>query len=58
MLINHMVENDDVAKNRINNCAEGRICYSNLWKKITNDLNCAGPPIKDEKSWRKVNIFS
>lgn len=49
-----MLEHRDLAKNKLQNCAQQKMISLNLWPELTTKLNSWGPPVKDISSWRKV----
>lgn len=54
VLAQFMLEHRDLAKNKLQNCAQQKMISLNLWPELTTKLNSWGPPVKDISSWRKV----
>ncbi|XP_055920026.1 uncharacterized protein LOC129951743 [Eupeodes corollae] len=51
MLLNKMQENPEIARGFVK---ESKDKINAFWKRITLELNSAGPPIKTEFEWKKV----
>lgn len=56
VLAEFMLEHSELAKNKLKNCAQGKLKSQNLWRQLTTTLNSWGPPMKDVSSWRKVRL--
>ncbi|XP_049302130.1 uncharacterized protein LOC125775513 [Bactrocera dorsalis] len=54
LMSDFMLQHQDLAKNILPNCGQGKVAANKLWEALTLKLNAAGPPMKDAKSWRKV----
>lgn len=50
-----MSEHSNLAKGILPNTCQGKATANRLWETLTIKLNASGPPLKDAKTWRKVN---
>lgn len=53
MLLSKMQENPEIAKGFTK---ANREKVAEFWKRLTLELNSAGPPVKSEFEWKKVRI--
>ncbi|XP_049317088.1 uncharacterized protein LOC125779940 [Bactrocera dorsalis] len=54
LMVEYILRHQDLAKNMLPNCGQGKAAANKLWDSLAVLLNAAGPPMKDAKSWRKV----
>ncbi|XP_067619894.1 uncharacterized protein [Eurosta solidaginis] len=53
VLVDFMKAHPDLSKGLLKS-ANGRNAASNLWKRVTSQLNAVGPPSRDVAGWKKV----
>ncbi|XP_046803766.1 uncharacterized protein LOC124420221 [Lucilia cuprina] len=54
ILAEFMSEHTDLAKGVLPNTSQGKATANRLWENLALMLNASGPPLKDDKTWRKV----
>ncbi|XP_049301856.1 uncharacterized protein LOC105224118 isoform X7 [Bactrocera dorsalis] len=54
LMAEYMLRHQDLAKNMLPNCGQGKATANKLWDSLAVLLNAAGLPMKDAKSWWKV----
>lgn len=57
IIVEFMDENPSLATGYKPNTNEGRNLMNKLWDELVIILNANGPPIKDNKAWRKVRTY-
>lgn len=54
IMLNFMTEHPQLAKGYIK-AADGKEVTNDLWARLVEDLNAAGPPMREVVGWKKVS---
>ncbi|XP_054746776.1 uncharacterized protein LOC129251451 [Anastrepha obliqua] len=57
ILVDFMTTHPDLAKGLMKT-PNAKIRVDHLWKRVTSELNAAGPPMRDMAGWRKVTLVT